>query len=162
MIWRTMFLAVAVSLPLFSEPAEIMYFNYFGDYLTEEPYEIDINVDDANLKEIQTILQKRRGTTSAMDTDLVVIGYGPQGEPSEFFAATSFVDYQIPLRMALSHLPTRKPNAKWYLYFINRSISPYVRARQDHHWSSPFRYLAQIGLQDLQYFGPFLANNIAQ
>lgn len=154
MIWRTTALALCLALPLGAEPVEIMYYNFLGEYLIESPYQVDIEVPGSTLDDIQATLEKFRNSTYAMDSDLVVIGYGPEGSPSEFFAATPFVNYQIPLQNVLDHVPERIPNGKWYVYFINRSLSHYVRARQDHHWASPFRWLAQVGLQNLHYFGP--------
>src|SRR5690606_3121281 len=98
-----------------------------------------------------------RNTKVPMDSDLVIIGYGPKGYVQEFFAATASVHQEIPLAQALHREPEFRPDAKWYIYFVNRSYSHYVRAKEDHHWASPFRFLAQVGLQDLQYFGPSVA-----
>ena len=153
---RFTLLVILLSLPLFSEPAEIMYYNFFGDYLSERSFQIDVDIPNISLQEIHSILQSRRESKYPIDADLVIIGYGQRRYPEVFFAATSFINYEIPLNMALSHQPERVPDGKWYIYYIDRSLSGYVRARQDHHWSSPFRWLAQIGLQDLHYFGPFL------
>lgn len=155
MIFRTVVLAVLVALPLCSEPAEIMYYNFFGEYLLENSHHIDIDVPHTNLGEIKSMLEKLRQGNLPIESDLVVIGYGPAGSPREFFAATAFTDYQVPLQQVLDHIPSRQPNAQWYFYFIDPSISRYVRERRAHHWSSPFSWLAQVGLQDLHYFGPY-------
>lgn len=147
-----------LSAHLMSEPATLMYYNSFGDYIVEDPYQVDIEVSDLSLKEIKTMLEKKRRANNAIDSDLVVIGYGDGGAPTDFFAATSFVNYEIPLKNALSHMPARMPNARWYIIYVDKYLSHHVRAKKDHHWASPFRWLAQIGLQDLQYFGPYLAH----
>ncbi len=141
------------AVPIFAEPVEIMYYDFFGDYLVENSYTIDITIQNASLKEIKEILAKKRNKNNDIDSDLVVIGYGPENTPSAYFAASNFTTNTAPLKAALANMPTRMPNAKWYVYYVNKGLSAYVRKREDHHWSSPFRWLANIGLQDLQYFG---------
>lgn len=155
MIAFRLLMALFLALPVFCEPAEIMYYNSFGEYLTERPYQIDMDIHNASLREILAVLKTKRNKNDTINSDLVLIGYGAKGTPQDFFAATKFVNYEIPLRNALEELPTLRPDAKWYIIFVDKSLSHYVRAREDHHWSSPFRWLAQIGLQDLHYFGPY-------
>jgi hypothetical protein len=153
MKWRITVLALWLALPLFSEPVQVMYYNSFGDYVLENVHQIDIDIQNTSLQQIRSTLQRFRGGT-AMDADLVLIGYGAQSAPTNFFAATAYVDYQIPLGVAISQMPERIPDGQWYIFYIDESLSHHVRARKDHHWASPFRWLAQIGLQNLHYFGP--------
>jgi hypothetical protein len=152
MNWRAILLAMILSLPLCSENLEIMYYNFVGDYLVERSYQVDINVLNASLKEIKFLLEALRHDEEINNADLVIIGYGPKGYADEFFAATYSINDEVPLRIMLKHVPTYDADSKWYIYYIDKSLSPYIRARYDHHESSPFRWLAHVGMQDLSYF----------
>lgn len=151
-IFSTFFM-LGLSLSLFSQPVEIMYYDFFGEYLKESSYEIDIQVENMSLAQIKAILANKRENQWPIESDLAIIGYGPNGYPNEFFAAFDYVNNQSPLKEALPYLPTRVLGSKWYIYFVNKNISNTVRKQKDHHWASPLRWLAQIGLQDLRYIG---------
>lgn len=144
-----------LAFPIFSAPLEIMYYDALGDYITERSFYLDVDVENTSLAELRVMLENERKSNWPMDDDLVIIGYGDNSMPQEFFAATRFTDYAIPLKDALAHQPTITPTGEWRIYFVSKRLSNYVRARKDHHWSSPFRFLALVGLQDLQFFGPY-------
>lgn len=149
---------IFLSLTLFSQPAQIMYYNAFGDYITEKPYQIEIN-QDTSLSEMLFTLKKLRKNNN-VESNLVVIGYGEDSHPNNFFAATKNINYQLPLFYLLqSNMPIESKNKKWYIYFINSSLSHYVCAKEAHHWSSAFYWLSLIGLQNLINLGPLTLCN---
>lgn len=145
-----------LSMSLSAERVELMYYNFFGDYLIEDAYDFDIDIANATLVSMKALLQKERFLQDKRDdlieSDLVIIGYGCNGTPDEFFAASTNSDSGKKLSEVLQSLPNRLENGKWRIYFIDPNISHYVKARKDHHWASPFRWLALIGMKDLRYF----------
>ena len=146
-------ISLFLSLGLLSQPAKIMYYNAFGDYITEKPYQIEID-EKTSLQDILLSLKELRKNDN-IQSNLVIIGYGENSEASNFFAASKNINYQIPIFSLLkSNMPILNKNKKWYIYFINSSLSYYVCAKEAHHWSSAFYWLSLIGLQNLINIGP--------
>lgn len=154
-----------LALPSLAERASITYYNYSGEYFTDKYFEIDIDVDTDSLDSVLTQLNKLRKSDEPhcafcasykldnhIKSDLVIIGYGQKGVAGEFFAATADINNNMPLAQAIKNLPERYDGAMWRIYFVASDISHYVRDRKDLHWASPFRFLAAIGFNDLEYF----------
>lgn len=144
-------------LHLFATPVELMYYDSFGDYISESTYEKNVDMANMSLAQLKALLEEARRAHGSshikpLEANLVIIGYGIDGNPEEFFAASPNVDNAAQISKILVKWPDHQVSAKWRVYFIDKYLSGYVTARKDHHWASPFRWLAQIGLQDLQYF----------
>lgn len=146
-------ISLFLSLKLLSQPANIMYYNAFGDYITEKSYQIEID-ETTSLQDILLSLKKLRKNDN-IQSNLAIIGYGEDSDASNFFAASKNINYQIPIFSLLQpKMPIPSENKKWYVYFINSSLSNYVCAKKAHHWSSVFYWLSLIGLQNLINIGP--------
>jgi len=130
-----------------------MYYDFFGEFLRESPHDLNVDIENMTLAQLKTLLLNIRDSKEKIESDLAIIGYGPNRAPTEFFAAFNNINDQTLVKQALAYLPIRAPNSRWYIYFINDRISYIVRDKKDHHWASAYRWLAQIGLQDLNYTG---------
>lgn len=157
-------LSLVLSMHAFSEPANVLYYDFFGDFLNEKSYDLDIDVDRHSIKDIKEMLAAKRAEDprcacfickaheKGIDANLVIIGYGKKGQARDFFAATKDINESTPLAQALGTLPVRKNGQAWRIFFINREISKYVTENLEVHWASPFSALAEIRKQDLKYF----------
>lgn len=146
-------ISLFLSLGLLSQPAKIMYYNAFGDYFTEKSYKIEID-EKTSLQDILSSLKELRKNDN-IQSNLVIIGYGENSEAHNFFAASKNINDQTPIFSLLKfNMPILNKNKKWYIYFINPSLSNYVCAKKEHHWSSAFYPLSLIGLQNLINIGP--------
>lgn len=163
---RSLFLAcflLLTSIPSFCEIASVVYYDYSGDYFTEKYFEIDINpAVDSVANTLNALIQlrghephcsmcKSLGIDNKIQSNLVVVGYGPKGKAREFFAATTNIYNSMPLAEVSGELP-QIDGAKWHIYFINQAISHYFTDKKVHHWASPFGFLAALGLQNLVAF----------
>jgi hypothetical protein len=119
----SMSLMLLLSSSLFCEPVEIMYYHFFGDYLIENPYQIDVDIENMNLAQIKTILSNMRDNHWPIESDLAIVGYGQESSPKEFFAAFNSINDQTLFKQAFSSLPVPALGSRWYIYFVNDRIS---------------------------------------
>lgn len=142
----------------FCEPAQTMLLSYFGDYLDEDEYslEIDVNTDSvAKILEKLNVLRDNRHNYQCdkKQSDLVIIGYGNNTRPEHFFAATKNIYDTKPLAKAIKSMPNRQEDGVWYVYFVSKYLSHLVLKPNPSKIFDYPGWLTKIGLRPLEYFG---------
>lgn len=151
------------SLNSYAVPARIMYFQMVGEYVSEKPYEVDVDFAKDSIKTIKNRLISERvnnphfhsddsNCSEEIDSNLVVIAYGGAAA-SNYFAATKNVNHESSLQEVLQSMtPPVQDEKMWYFVFIAKSLSHYVTSETRLEWFSPLSKLATIGHRKLKYF----------
>lgn len=156
-------LALCFSINVNAVPAKLLYYKFFGDYLSEKTYQVEVNLEQDSIRDLKALLQNKRthepgcscdictATDKGIDSNLVIVGYG-EGYPEDFFMATENLDQSTPLENIIGAMPKEEQAKTWHIYFIDRELSTYVTEKKTVHPTCPFKSLSEIGQQKLRFF----------
>lgn len=137
-----------ISLPMFADQAEINYLDFFYDYVIHESYRVAIDPAVDSLASLKAVVNERLG--GEITSNFSLVGYGSEGAVEDFFAASRNTDSDIPLARVFS--APDNSNKTWFIYFIDKSLNHYITDKKPLQPSSPFAFLAAVGMRSLIYF----------